>query len=104
VADIDDLGAERTVHLIRETGGHAEAVAVDVSDPASVETAVAKTVASFGALHLAVNNADVTGAAAPTGQYDPQDWRRVIDVDLSGVSTACSTRSPPSSPPVAGRS
>jgi NAD(P)-dependent dehydrogenase (short-subunit alcohol dehydrogenase family) len=63
VADIDDLGAERTVHLIREAGGHAEAVAVDVSDPASVETAVAKTVASFGALHLAVNNAGVTGAA-----------------------------------------
>lgn len=85
VADIDDLGADRTVHLIRETGGHAEAVAVDVSDPISVEAAVAKTVASFGALHLAVNNAGVTGAAALTAEYDLLDWRRMIDVNLSGV-------------------
>jgi NAD(P)-dependent dehydrogenase (short-subunit alcohol dehydrogenase family) len=53
VADIDDLGADRTMHLIREAGGDAQAVAVDVGDPASVETAVTKTVASFGALHLA---------------------------------------------------
>jgi NAD(P)-dependent dehydrogenase (short-subunit alcohol dehydrogenase family) len=85
VADIDHLGADRTVHLIREAGGHAEAITVDVSDPASVKTAVTKTVACFGALHLAVNNAGVTGAAAPTGEYDPQDWRRVIDVDLNGI-------------------
>ena len=85
VADIDDLGADRTAHLIRESGGHAEAIAVDVSDPASVETAVAKTVASFGALHLAVNNAGVTSIAAPTADYDLSDWRRVVDVNLSGV-------------------
>jgi NAD(P)-dependent dehydrogenase (short-subunit alcohol dehydrogenase family) len=85
VADINDLGADRTVHLIREAGGHAEAIAVDVSDPVSVETAVTKTVASFGALHLAVNNAGVTGAAAATAEYDLVEWRRVIDVNLSGV-------------------
>ncbi len=85
VADIDCLGAERTVQLIREAGGRAEPVAVDVTDPASVEAAVTATVAAFGALHLAVNSAGVTGPAAPTGEYDPQDWRRVIDVDLTGV-------------------
>lgn len=85
VADNDCLGAERTVRLICEAGGRAEPVAVDVADSASVETAVKATVATFGALHLAVNNAGVTGPAVPTGEYDPQDWRRVIDVDLSGV-------------------
>ena len=85
VADIDDLGADRTVHLIREAGGYAEALAVDVSDPISVESAVTKAVASFGALHLAVNNAGVTGVTAPTAEYDVQDWRRVIDINLSGV-------------------
>ncbi len=85
VADIDALGAERTVRMIREVGGHAEPVAVDVTDPASVEAAVTATVAAFGALHLAVNSAGVTGPFAPTGEYDPQDWRRVIDVDLNGV-------------------
>jgi NAD(P)-dependent dehydrogenase (short-subunit alcohol dehydrogenase family) len=73
VADIDDPGADRTTHLIRNSGGHAEAIAVDVSDPTSVETAVTKTVASFGALHLTVNNAGVTSIAAPTADYDLSD-------------------------------
>jgi NAD(P)-dependent dehydrogenase (short-subunit alcohol dehydrogenase family) len=85
VADNDSIGTERTVSTIREAGGHAEPVAIDVADPASVEAAVKATVAAFGALHLAVNNAGVTGPAVPTGEYDPQDWRRVIDVDLTGV-------------------
>lgn len=85
VADNDCLGAERTVRMIREAGDHAESIALDVTDPASVEVAVTATVAVFGALHLAVNSAGVTGTAAPTGEYDPQDWRRVIDVDLTGV-------------------
>lgn len=85
VGDNDGPGAERTVCAIREAGGHAEPVAVDVTDPASVEAAVKATVTAFGALHLAVNNAGVIGPFAPTGEYDPQAWRRVIDVDLSGV-------------------
>lgn len=85
VADNDCLGAERTVRMIREDGGHAESIAVDVTDPASVEAAVTATISVFGALHLAVNSAGVTGPAAPTGEYDPQEWRRVIDVDLTGV-------------------
>ena len=85
VADNDCVGAERTVRMIREAGGHAEPVAVDVTDPDSVEAAVTATVAAFGALHLAVNNAGVTGPTVPTGEYDPQDWRRVIDVDLTGI-------------------
>lgn len=85
VADNDCSGAAHTVRMIREAGGRAEPVAVDVTDPASVEAAVKATVAAFGALHLAVNSAGVTGPAVPTGEYDPQDWRRVIDVDLTGV-------------------
>ncbi len=85
VADIDGVGADRTVRLIREAGGHAEPVHLDVTEPASVEAAVDTTIATFGALHLAVNNAGVTGPTALTGEYDPKDWQRVIDVDLSGV-------------------
>lgn len=85
VADNDRLGAERTVRMIREAGGHAESIVLDVTDPASVDAAVTATVAAFGALHLAVNSAGVTGPSVPTGEYDPADWRRVIDVDLSGV-------------------
>lgn len=85
VADNDCLGAERTVRMIHEAGGQAEPIAVDVTDPTSVHAAVTATVATFGALHLAVNNAGVIGPSVPTGEYDPPDWRRVIEVNLSGV-------------------
>ncbi len=85
VADNDGVGTERTVRMIRDAGGQAESIPVDVTDPASVEAAVAATVTAFGALHLAVNNAGVIGPTALTGDYDPREWRHVIDVDLTGV-------------------
>jgi hypothetical protein len=39
----------------------------------------------FGGLHLAVNNAGVSGIVAPTGEYDLDAWRRIIDINLNGV-------------------
>jgi NAD(P)-dependent dehydrogenase (short-subunit alcohol dehydrogenase family) len=43
------------------------------------------TVAEYGALHYAVNNAGIGGAQAPTGETDLDDWNRVIDINLNGV-------------------
>ena len=40
---------------------------------------------TYGALHYAVNNAGIGGAAAPTGEVDVTDWQRVIDINLNGV-------------------
>ncbi|MBB5642269.1 NAD(P)-dependent dehydrogenase (short-subunit alcohol dehydrogenase family) [Cryobacterium roopkundense] len=41
---------------------------------------------SFGALQLAVNNADIAPTRAPVGELDIDDWKRVINVNLSGVA------------------
>jgi NAD(P)-dependent dehydrogenase (short-subunit alcohol dehydrogenase family) len=58
---------------------------MDVADLSSVEAAVADTVDHFGALHLAVNNAGISGPTATLTGYDPADWRRVLAVNLDGV-------------------
>jgi NAD(P)-dependent dehydrogenase (short-subunit alcohol dehydrogenase family) len=48
--------------LIRETDGSADCIAADVSLPGQVEAMVAKTIAAFGRLDCAFNNAGIAGA------------------------------------------
>jgi NAD(P)-dependent dehydrogenase (short-subunit alcohol dehydrogenase family) len=83
--DRDLAGAEATAKLIGEGGGEAIAVAVDVTDAAQVEAMVGQVVARFGRLDCAHNNAGITGASAPTADYDPAQWDLVLAVNLTGV-------------------
>ncbi len=85
VADYDKDHGQRVATAITDQGGTASFMRVDVSDAARVERMVADTVDTFGALHLAVNNAGIGGAAAPTGEYPIESWREVLGVNLDGV-------------------
>ncbi|TRW46109.1 SDR family NAD(P)-dependent oxidoreductase [Georgenia yuyongxinii] len=85
VADINPTAAERVVAQIEAAGGTASAFAADTAKPADSERAVAHAVDTYGALHLAVNNAGIGGAQAPAGETDLADWDRVISINLSGV-------------------
>jgi NAD(P)-dependent dehydrogenase (short-subunit alcohol dehydrogenase family) len=85
VCDRDLAGAEATAKLIGEGGGEACAVAVDVTDAAQVEAMVGEVVARFGRLDCAHNNAGITGASAPTDDYDAAQWDLVLAVNLTGV-------------------
>jgi NAD(P)-dependent dehydrogenase (short-subunit alcohol dehydrogenase family) len=85
LADYDLDGAERAATELAESGVPALAIRLDVTDPASVESAVAAAVAGLGPLRLAVNNAGIAGPNAPTGDYAIADWRRVIATNLDGV-------------------
>jgi len=80
---VADLHEELAAKLAAEIGG--APFALDVSDPAKVEAMVAFAVERFGALHLAVNNAGISGPSAPVGEYPLDGWRRVIEVNLSSV-------------------
>lgn len=57
----------------------------DVSDFAQVGAAVEKTVATFGSLDVALNNAGIGGEAAKVGEMSEAAWLQVIDVNLNGV-------------------
>jgi NAD(P)-dependent dehydrogenase (short-subunit alcohol dehydrogenase family) len=85
VADIDEAGATTTAEQIRAAGGDATACRVDVGDSASVQAMVAFTVATYGGLDIAHNNAGIVGAGANIADMPDETWRRGIDVMLSGV-------------------
>ncbi|MEU5233889.1 SDR family NAD(P)-dependent oxidoreductase [Streptomyces anulatus] len=85
VADYDEENARKAAADLESAGARAAAVAMDVTDPASVEAGVRFAVDTFGALHLAVNNAGIAGPSSPTGEYPVEDWNRVVATNLSGV-------------------
>lgn len=85
IADIDTAGAERVAAAIGQAGGTASVVRVDTADAASVEAMVEFAEDTYGALHLAVNNAGIGGPTASVGDYPLDGWRRVIDINLNGV-------------------
>ncbi|MCR9121101.1 MAG: L-iditol 2-dehydrogenase [Phyllobacteriaceae bacterium] len=81
IADIDMDGARRTA---AEIGDGALAVAMDVTDQDSIETAVAKTTASFGQIDILVNNAAIF-TAAPIVEIERSDFDRAFSVNVAGT-------------------
>jgi NAD(P)-dependent dehydrogenase (short-subunit alcohol dehydrogenase family) len=85
VSDVVVDGGEQTVGLIRTEGGEAAFIRADVSRGDEVEALVAATVAHFGRLDCAHNNGGIEGALATTADCSEENWRRVIDINLTGV-------------------
>jgi NAD(P)-dependent dehydrogenase (short-subunit alcohol dehydrogenase family) len=80
VADVNEDGARATAG---EIGG--AAVALDVSDEASVGAMVAACVEHFGGLDWACNIAGIAPTPKPFVEHTLADWQRTIDVNLTGV-------------------
>jgi NAD(P)-dependent dehydrogenase (short-subunit alcohol dehydrogenase family) len=85
VADRDPASARLVAGEIWASGGEAIPVEVDVSHTDEVEAAVDRTVAWGGGLHLAYNNAGVTGIRAPLADYPDDVFWRVQQVNVGGV-------------------
>lgn len=66
-------------------GKQAIAIGCNVSDDAQVEAMVERTVAQFGRLDVAFNNAGVMAKLAPIGEASRDEWDRVIGINLRGV-------------------
>jgi len=71
-----------------ELGGGVLALRADVRDYPAVEAALARTVSQFGGLDVLVNNAG-RGVFRPVAETSVEDWRSVIDTNLSGVFHGC---------------
>lgn len=75
--------AANLVDIIQADGGNAISIAADVSDENHVTAMFEKAVAHFGTIHILVNNAGIQRDAKFTDMTAEQ-WRRVIDVNLTG--------------------
>jgi 3-oxoacyl-[acyl-carrier protein] reductase len=87
IADVDDEAGEATVASIEGTGGQAELVHADLALEEDVRAMVAFVIDRLGGLDVLVNNA---GGAAELSypQAPPDEWNRVLDVNLRGLMLA----------------
>jgi NAD(P)-dependent dehydrogenase (short-subunit alcohol dehydrogenase family) len=77
--------SEETVELIQAAGGEAIFIQTDITQAVEVENLVAQTVAIFGRLDYAFNNAGTEGAIGPSIEQTEETWNQVIDTNLKGV-------------------
>ncbi|MFF3964281.1 SDR family NAD(P)-dependent oxidoreductase [Streptomyces griseorubiginosus] len=76
---------DETVALIEKEGGSAAAVTGDVTRSEDVRTLVRRTIEHFGSLDVAVNNAGVFRGGAPIADLPEEDWRTLVDINVTGV-------------------
>jgi NAD(P)-dependent dehydrogenase (short-subunit alcohol dehydrogenase family) len=85
IADLRTELAERTVGEIASAGGQALAVEADVANLADQDRLVATTVERFGRIDILHNNAGVSGGAGDFFAYTPEDWDRILNVNLKAA-------------------
>jgi len=85
VSDLDEKGGLDTVEQIKKLKGNAGFVKADVASPEDNRHIVDEAIRMFGTLHIACNNAGIGGPIAPTAEYPLEGWKKVIDINLSGV-------------------
>ncbi len=85
IADVAVEGCRNTAAEIRDGGGEARCIEADVSKADQVEAMIAETIATYGQLDYAFNNAGIEGEQAPTGESTQENWDRVIGINLTGT-------------------
>jgi NAD(P)-dependent dehydrogenase (short-subunit alcohol dehydrogenase family) len=76
--------SEAVVKTIREAGGEATFIQTDVSKAAEVERLIEQTIATYGRLDYACNNAGIEGTAASILDTSEEQWDQVLDINLKG--------------------
>jgi NAD(P)-dependent dehydrogenase (short-subunit alcohol dehydrogenase family) len=85
ISDVNEAHGNSVVDEITKNGGAASFIKADSSKPEDNEALVKQTLDKYGALDIAVNNAGIGGPLAATGEYPLDGWKKVIDINLSGV-------------------
>ncbi len=81
ILDLDTAGAEQAA---KDLGAAHIGLSCDVSDPNSCRQAAERTIAAFGKIDILINNAGIT-QPLKIMEIAPENWQRVIDVNLTGV-------------------
>lgn len=82
---------------VREAGRRAHPVSTDITDPGDCEALADAAIAEYGRIDVLINNAGV-GTAVPAVKEQPDEFRRVIDLNLNGAywaAQACGRRMQP---------
>jgi NAD(P)-dependent dehydrogenase (short-subunit alcohol dehydrogenase family) len=85
VAGRREVEGKAVVDLIRGNGGEGLFVKTDVAVASDVKALIEKTVAAFGGLDCAFNNAGVEGSWSPIVEQAEADWDKTIDINLKGT-------------------
>ena len=85
IFEVNAETGEESAHEIVQSGGEAIVVATDVASSEQVAAAVDQTVKHFGRLDYAYNNAGISGPPHPIAEMPEEQWRRALDVMLTGV-------------------
>ncbi|QUS41936.1 SDR family oxidoreductase [Tardiphaga alba] len=85
VCDMQTDDGSLVVDDIRKAGGDAHFLRLDVSDPDAHVSVIDQIEKRWGGLDIACNNAGITGEFKLTADQTIDSWRRVIDVNLSGM-------------------
>ncbi len=93
VLDVNGPAAQRVSEDLRASGAIALGVAVDVTDRPAVEEAFAKVRSELGPVSILVTSAGIVDFA-PFTDITPEDWSRIIDVNLTGTFHCCQVALP----------
>jgi NAD(P)-dependent dehydrogenase (short-subunit alcohol dehydrogenase family) len=87
VADMNETGSAETVRLLVEQGAAAVAVAVNVTSQPSTEALAEAAIAHFGRIDVLVNNAAIYATLERSSftDIDPEEWDRVMAVNVKGA-------------------
>lgn len=83
--DLDSAGLDETEQAIRQAGGEAKSATLDVSDKQMLEAAFAEATEWKGPPRIVVNNAGIATGRPGFPHVPPEQWQKVVDVDLSAV-------------------
>lgn len=86
IADIDDMAGKDTAASL---GKNSTSFPLDVTSDDSWQAAVLAATNVFGSVDILVNNAGIAGRSAPTWELSVEEWKQVLDIDLTGVFLGC---------------
>jgi 3-oxoacyl-[acyl-carrier protein] reductase len=80
-----DMNAELLAKAVSALGEGASAKTVDITDLPGLEAAHGEVERDVGPVSILVNSAGIAGGNAPLEEFDPETWRKVIEVNLNGT-------------------
>ena len=87
--DLDAAAAKETAQLVAQAGGRAKAFRADVRRAEELDAAVSAAIRELGPLDVMVNNAGILDGYFNVDEMNEDLWRRVLDIDLTGVFLGC---------------